>query len=143
MMKEPGKERNAMEKQMSSKRTRWLAFTAFVVLAVFVVTWVRPRHVKVPSELVGTWTTDAPQYRDRSMEIDLASISFLTGGGTESTGFIDDISSVADNGKTFYTISYGQDETENQVSFYYEDGAKETLRFKNQESVVWSKHSTD
>jgi hypothetical protein len=142
-MKEIGEERNAMEKPSGSRRTRWLAFTALVVFGIFVATWIRPRHIKVPRELVGTWTTDAPQYSDRSMEIDLACISFLTGGGTQSTGFIDDIRSVAGNGKTFYTISYDQDGSENQISFYYEDGPKETLRFKNQDDVVWSKQGAD
>lgn len=126
------------EKKME-RRTRWLALVALATLLILVLTYVKFRRVAVPSELVGTWRTTSSAYAEHPFEIGLASINFGTGVGTVSTGFIDDIKSTADNGKTLYTIFYSVDGTHDQVSFYYDGSDGQTIQFKNQGGVVWKK----
>lgn len=126
------------EKKME-RRTRWLAIVALATLLILVFTYVKFRRVTVPPELVGTWRTTSSAYAEHPFEIGLASINFGTGVGTVSTGFIDDIQSTADNGRTLYTIFFSVDGTHDQVSFYYDGSDGQTIRFKNQGGIVWKK----
>ena len=126
------------EKKME-RRTRWLGLVALATLLILVFTYVRFRRVTVPPELVGTWRTTSSAYAEHPLEIGLASINFGTGVGTVSTGFIDDIKSTADDGRTLYTIFFSVDGTHDQVSFYYDGSDSQTIRFKNQGGIVWKK----
>lgn len=114
---------------------------AAIALLALTFSYVKLRHVSVPPELIGTWKTTNPLYADRSLEISLESISFVTGGGTEYTGFIDNIESSSDQEKTLYTISYLVAGMRNQVSFYYDTSGGGTIQFKNQQSIAWKKES--
>jgi hypothetical protein len=44
-------------------------------------------------------------------------------------------------GGILVTIKYSLNGEPNSVSFYYEPGNNKTIRFKNQERVVWTKDS--
>ncbi|HTP69436.1 MAG TPA: hypothetical protein VMJ35_11080 [Dongiaceae bacterium] len=37
---------------------------------------------------------------------------------------------------------YTSDEAQTEVSFYYEVGKEQVIRFKNQERIVWAKDKT-
>ena len=106
------------KKQKRSKRYLWVltAVTALVVL----ISWSaqsKPRGI--PDELVGVWKSSDPSYADRSFEIGLVSISFGTGEGTVSTGFIRNIDVVLQGDRLLYNVSYDEDGTRHEVSFYY------------------------
>ncbi|HXQ26262.1 MAG TPA: hypothetical protein VN822_07635 [Candidatus Acidoferrales bacterium] len=122
-------------------RTRRLAIIALVSLLALLFTYLKFRHVTVPHELVGTWRTTNAAYAEHPFEIGLVSINFGTGTGTVSTGFIDDIKSTVDDGKTLYTIFYSVDGTQNQTSFYfgYDVKGEQTIQFRNQAQIVWKK----
>jgi hypothetical protein len=68
-------------------------------------------------------------------------MSFVTGGGAEYTGFISDIQSSIEGGKTLYIISYSVDSVANQVSFYYDSNNGGIIQFRNQQEVIWKKES--
>jgi hypothetical protein len=129
-----------MPKINESNKTRRLIFVAVVaVVALLAMHW-RLQRLNVPAELVGTWRTGNAQYADRSLEISRHSITFATGPGTESTGFIDDIQVLRDHDGDLYTISYSADGEHQQVSFYYSDvNGKKSIHLKNQRDVVWVK----
>jgi hypothetical protein len=93
----------------------------------------------VPVELIGEWHTSNAIYSDRSFEIDPVSISFGTGGGTVTTGFIRKVSAVQQGARTLYTISYQTDESVNEVCLYYETAEGKVIHFRNQESIAWTK----
>ena len=131
-----------MKKDNDSKKNRWLVIAAGVTLVVLLFSYVKLRHVNVPTELVGTWKTTNGSYADRSLEIGAVSISFVTGGGAEYTGFIEDIEAVSEHDKTLYTISYLVDGMRNQVSFYYDASDGGTIQFKNQHNAIWKKESS-
>jgi hypothetical protein len=109
---------------------------AFIILASWI--W-RPPETLVPSDLVGEWHTSNANYWDRSFEIAPVSVSFGTGGGTVTTGFIKKVRAVQQGARTLYTISYTTDETVNKVSFYYETVKGKVIRFRNQEGIAWTK----
>jgi hypothetical protein len=113
-----------------------VAGTLFIVLVLFA--W-QPPNKDVPGQLVGEWHTEDPNYYGRSFEINLVSISFGTGEGKVTTGFINNIKEVREGVRVLYTISYTQDDVPSEVSFYYDVAKGEVIRFKNQEKVVWTK----
>jgi hypothetical protein len=110
--------------------------TLFVILVLFA--W-QPPNKDVPEQLVGEWHTEDPNYDGRSFEINLVSISFGTGEGKVTTGFINNIKEVREGVRVLYTISYTQDGVASEVSFYYDVAKGEVIRFKNQQTVVWTK----
>jgi hypothetical protein len=73
------------------------------------------------------------------LEIDPVSINFGTGNGTVSTGFIKNVKASRDGDKKLYTIIYSTDEVDDSVSFFYESGKPDRIRFKNQQKVIWTK----
>ena len=80
-----------------------------------------------------------PIYRPLHAD-DLASITFATGPGTESTGFIENVDAIQDHDGTLYTISYLADGGHQQVSFFYDEfNGKKRIQFKNQRDMVWEK----
>jgi len=104
--------------------------------------YVKLKHVNIPPELLGTWKTTNTLYADRSLEIGGVSISCVTGGGTEYTGFIEDIEAISEHDKILYTISYLVDGKRDQVSFYYDTSSGGTIQFKNQRNAIWKKESS-
>jgi len=116
--------------------------SAAVVLLIILAFWIawRPSKSLVPDDLIGEWHTSNANYADRSFEIDPVSVSFGTGEGTVTTGFIKKVSAVQEGSRTLYTISYTMDESVNEVSFYYEIAKKDrVIRFRNQEGIRWTK----
>jgi len=128
----------------NSKANKLLWIVVGVTILTALGYYGRPRHNTVPDELIGVWKTDTPQYADRFFEINLVSISFGTGGGTGSIGFIREITAIPGaNGETLYKFTYMEDEKELECSFYYEPGKKQKIRFKSQPKIVWTKESAD
>lgn len=128
-----------MQKKTFSLGKMMLAAVGAIAL-IIVASWIwRPADTLVPDDLVGEWHTSNANYSDRSFEIAPVSISFGTGQGTVTTGFIKKVSAVPQGARTLYTISYTTDETVNQVSFYYETVKGKVIRFTNRESVAWTK----
>jgi hypothetical protein len=121
-----------------TKTTIWAAAGATLLILLAAWVWRAPRQ-RVPKELVGEWHTTDPKYADRTFELDNVCITFTTGGGTVSTGFIKEMKQVPEGSRILYTISYTLDDAPNEVSFYYDPIKGKTIRFKNQEKIVWSK----
>jgi hypothetical protein len=121
-----------------ARRIIWAAVgvTFFIVLVLLAS---QAPNRDVPGQLVGEWHTEDPNYDGRSFEINLVSISFGTGEGKVTTGFINNIKEVHEGVRVLYTISYTQDGLPSEVSFYYDVAKGEVIRFKNQQTVVWTK----
>jgi hypothetical protein len=127
-----------METTKSMKMTIWAGAAATLLILLVAWAWRAPNK-KIPNELVGEWHTTDPDYADRSFEIDSVCITFTTGGGTVSTGFIKEVKEVPEGSRMLYTISYTVDDDPNEVSFYYDANKGKVIRFKNQEKIVWKK----
>ena len=92
----------------------------------------------LPAELMGVWKTDEANHSDRFLELSLVSVSFGTGGGTVSTGFIRKLAVVPEGSRTLYTVTYRDEQGDQDLSFYYQPAAH-TLQLKNQNRIVWRK----
>jgi hypothetical protein len=130
------------KKKASGKQVRlaWLMATLSVLLVIsgFYLT---QGHDDVPSELIGVWRTESPQYADRFIEIRPVTISFGTGAGTELTGFIRSVQANVEDGRVMYAVKYTANGTDSLVFLLYTYSSREgqTLQLKNQEDIVWRK----
>ncbi len=122
----------------STKSTIWAGAAATLLIFLAAWVWRTPRQ-QVPKELVGEWHTTDPRYADRTFGLDNVCVTFTTGGGSVSTGFIKEVKQVPEGSRILYTISYTLDDAPNVVSFYYDPIRGKVIRFKNQEKIVWTK----
>jgi hypothetical protein len=65
-------------------------------------------------------------------------VSFGTGNGTVSTGFIQKVAIVPEGSRTLYTVTYRGEEGDQELAFYYHP-TDATLQLKNQSRAVWRK----
>ena len=113
----------------------WFVFTFWAM-------WKSLAHKDVPNNLLGVWVTSDAAHRDRFLEISPVTVTFGTGGGTESTGFIQEFKEVADGAELLYNITYKGDDGKAKLTFSYNRSTKQ-LRLKNQQTVIWHKLETD
>lgn len=97
--------------------------------------------VEVPSEILGTWTTNAPGYEDRALEITATSLIFHAGESGRLEYSIDRIRAEHLESTTSYTLLYGGEQEQQTLAFDYRFGAGETIRLRNQRHRTWRKHS--
>ena len=94
----------------------------------------------VPDHLLGVWSTSAPRYADRYIEIRNDMIIFGTGGDAFELHVLTDVNEVREGEAIVYTIThlnhFGQPYT---LSFYYEPTSDGIMRFKNQREIAWTK----
>ena len=128
-----------MQKKMLSLGKMMLAAVGTISLITLASGIWRSANTPVPDELIGEWHTSNAIYSDRSFEINPVSISFGTGGGTFTTGFIRKVSAVQQGARTLYTISYQTAESVNEVYLYYETAEGKVIHFRHQESIAWTK----
>jgi hypothetical protein len=130
-----------MAKTKKNFSTRVLGALAIGLAVLLAVEYWRPANRNVPEQLIGEWQSSDERYSDRQLEITHSSISFTTGEGTVSTGFIKDVKAVPEGARTLYTVVYELEGTRNEVSFYYETGKKAegVIRFKNQQGTGWTR----
>ncbi|HWZ98377.1 MAG TPA: hypothetical protein VN025_11505 [Candidatus Dormibacteraeota bacterium] len=119
-------------------------FAALGVLFVFTfwATWKSSVHNDVPKNLLGIWVTSESAHRDRFLEISPVTVTFGTGGATESTGLIQECEEVPDGVRVLYNITYKVDDGEAKLTFSYDRSTKE-LRLKNQQAIIWHKLESD
>lgn len=128
-----------MEEQAKRLTKGILLATAGIILTIAFASWIwRAPNKQIPPELIGEWHTIDPSYSDRWFEINSVCITFVTGTGSASTGFIEEVKAVPEGNRTLYTISYSIDGTGNEVSFYYEAKKDEVIQFKHQKTI-WIK----
>ena len=116
----------------------------FVVLTYLMVLFACQcgKKTTVPGDLIGVWKTTAPTYADRFFEIKTDEVIFGTGEGSFDTYPISKIKSEKDPREqgTLCTLYYKNIEgQEYKFSFYYDPANPGTIRFKNQQEIIWAK----
>jgi len=123
---------------MKNKMKLTWIFVAAVVLTAVLVLRSRDNEL-LPDDLVGRWTTSAPKYTDRFLELNKVSVVFGTGEDNIDVNFISSVDKRVEGGSTLYTIKYRDPKgMDGQVSFYW-DPTEEVIRLKNQKRIVWEK----
>jgi len=125
------------EKMKSKMKLKWIFIAAVILTAVLVL---RPKDDKfLPDDLVGRWTTSAPEYTDRFLELSEVSVIFGTGKDNIDVNFISSVDKRVEGGSIIYTIQYHDlNDMDGQVSFYW-DPTEEVIRLKNQKRIIWEK----
>ncbi|MDH3733714.1 MAG: hypothetical protein OEU54_09280 [Gemmatimonadota bacterium] len=94
----------------------------------------------MPTELLGTWRTDAPHYADRGFTITPSTLTLHT-GPKNSTLHPIIRTERDDDGDPIYTIVYGDQDQELHFSIIEgpDDGAGRWVHFPNQPTIRWRK----
>lgn len=132
----------AKKKPAKKKNGKWFVLMTLGAIAIVTLMFMygEPAPRYIPQQLIGTWRTTDSVYGDRFIEFSPATISFGTGAATISkTGFMKEVKTDSEDGKTLYTFLYEQDGAEVQLSFYYDGPDGEGIRLKNKKSVLWTK----
>ena len=94
----------------------------------------------IPKQLVGLWTTDAPRYRGRFLELHEAYIIVGTGDGAADMQRVSHVESKAADYGTIYTIySKDAEDMENQLSIIFKNDDGGQLYLANQNEMIWKK----
>ncbi len=116
-------------------------FLAFAILTTF-IGCPSAKDTSVPTDLIGFWTTAAPQYEDRFLQFTKDSIIFGTGDASYNIHAITKIEKASEATPSLYTISYMNPEgQEYRFSFYHDPAHDGVITFKNQEDITWKKES--
>ena len=111
-----------------------------------------PRNNTIPPYLIGAWKSGTPGYEDRFMMFTQHSVVFGTGGYAGDVYVVDEVqtSPVSEgaaghaNSRELFAITYMKaDKLKLELSFYYEPEPVETITFKNQEHLKWTKKGRD
>lgn len=100
----------------------------------------------IPDELLGVWETAEPRYADTYFEFGLNTLSFKDKEGNIANYMITSIKRKKTEGNNWleYNIKYKNKETKKmEFSFFYDPIDKGSLRFKNQELIVWHRKEKD
>jgi hypothetical protein len=114
-----------------------------IVIFLIVLLACQPgKKTPVPEDLIGVWETKAPAYADRFFEIRTSEVIFGTGEEKFDTYPITKMKIEKDHGEQgpLYIICYKNSEGQVYKFFFYYDPANQgTIRFKNQQEMVWTK----
>ena len=120
-------------------KLKWIVIPA-VIVAVTITMFLSKKNRDIPLNLVGKWTTSAPGYQDRFLEITKETLTYGLGGDKEDVYFISSIKESPEGNNMLYTISYkNKDGLEYTRSFYYHPENGGAIQFKHQEHTEWRK----
>jgi hypothetical protein len=86
----------------------------------------------VPDELVGTWITDEPVYRDRSMKLEKEYIIIGFGeDGTPTAQRVTKVETIKNEAGMICTIYSGDQEGQHQLTVYFDRSDGGSIYFRN------------
>ena len=136
-MNEPARANGVKTTRRTSYFLPLMVLTGIAVLGALTAS-LSPKQNEIPVDLRGVWKTDEANHSDRFLELSLVSVSFGTGNATVSTGFIRKVAIIPQGPRTLYTITYREEEGDQELSFFYQPDSA-TLQLKNQTRIVWRK----
>jgi hypothetical protein len=124
-------------------KLKWIILPA-VIAAVTITMLPFKKNRDIPEKLFGKWTTSAPGYQDRFLEITKETLTYGLGGDKEDVNFISNIEESLEENNILYTITYkNTDGLEFTRSFYYDPENGGTIQFKHQDHIAWRKMKND
>ena len=120
-------------------------------LKIFIVTFIvtliffscqYEQKTTAPDELIGVWKTMEPEYAGSFFEFTEKKIIIGTVEGEKTSSVIKTIGrkAIGSEENILYTIHYGNNEEENiTLSILYNPANNGTIRFQNQDRIVWIK----
>ena len=100
------------------------------------------RTKTVPDELIGTWKTSAAKYADTFIELTRTTITFGAGEAGSHIRSVVAVEKVREDGNTLYTVLYKDPEgQEYKLAFYYDPASDGVMRWRNQQSIAWTRQT--
>jgi hypothetical protein len=117
---------------------KWLVIPVLIfVVAIYL--FHSKKNKDIPSNLIGKWTTSAPGYQGRFIELTKETIVYGIGGGKEDVYTISSLEEQAEGKNIIYTINFKNSEVKFTRSFYYHPEKGGIIQFKHQEQITWRK----
>lgn len=124
-------------------KLKWIVIPA-VIIAVAITMFYPKKNRDIPVNLTGKWTTSAPGYQDRFIELTKETLVYGLGGDKKDVYFISSIKKGLEGNNILYTINYkNKDGVKFKRSFYYAPENGEAIQFKHQEHIEWTKEKDD
>jgi hypothetical protein len=122
----------------------WIAIPVVILVVLLIFVFFPKKNKDIPENLIGKWTTSAPGYEDRFIEITKETFVYGLGGDKKDVYFISNLETNPERNKLLYTISFkNKDGLEFTRSFYYDPGNGGTIQFKHQKHIAWRKMKDD
>jgi hypothetical protein len=124
-------------------KLKWIVIPA-VIIAVAIYVFHSKKNRDIPVNLTGKWTTSAPGYQDRFIELTKETLVYGLGEDKIDVYLISSIKKGLEGKNILYTINYkNTDGLKFTRSFYYDPVNGEAIRFKHQEHIEWTKEKDD
>jgi hypothetical protein len=118
----------------------WIAIPVVIMVVLLIFVFFPKKNKDIPENIIGKWTTSAPRYEDRFIEITKDTVVYGLGGDKKDVYFISNLETNPEGNKLLYTISFKN--TEGLAftrSFYYHPENGGAIQFKHQEHITWRK----
>ena len=119
-------------------KLKWIVIPA-LILAAAVFVFHPNRNKDIPVKLLGKWTTSAPGYQDRFIELTKETLIYGIGGDREDVYTITGLEKNLEGNRIIYTIKYKNSEVKFTRTFYYHPEKGGTIQFMHQEHITWRK----
>jgi hypothetical protein len=130
--------------QRSNKHTMVLLAIASVMLAGLIYAMVaRDPPVACPNELLGAWVTSARGYEEGMLVFTKSGVAFSVGVEHLDAQAVRRLQAIADGPRTLYTVVYGDSRSDEQTLSFYYDTKDQTITFKNQSHLVWTRKAVE
>jgi len=125
-------------------KLKWIAIPVVIMVVFLIFVFFPKKNKDIPENLIGKWTTSAPGYEDRFLEITKETLTYGLGGDKEDIYFISNLETNPEKNKLPYTINFkNKDGLEFTRSFYYDPENGGAIQFKHQEHIKWRKMKDD
>jgi hypothetical protein len=125
-------------------QTAILIVVAIGVIAGLLITMVtRDTPISCPDELIGAWKTAARGYEDGMLVITKTAVVFSAGGEHVDGQAVRRLETFPEGPRTLYTIVYGNSRSEEQILSFYYHTREQTITFKNQSHLVWTRKTVE
>ena len=130
--------------QPASKSTTVLLVVAGLMLVGLIYSVVvRDPAVSCPNELLGAWITSAKGYEEGMLVLTKTGVSFSVGAEHLDAQAVRRIEASAEGPRILYTIVYGDSRKDEQTLSFYYDTKNQTITFKNQSHLVWTRKTVE
>lgn len=131
--------------QESSNRstTVLLVIGGLLLIGLVYSAVVRDPPVSCPNELGGAWITAANGYENSMLVFTKTGVSFSVGFEHLDAQAMRRINVSAEGPRTLYTIVYGDSRSDEQTLSFYYHTKDQTITFKNQAHLVWTRKAVE
>ncbi len=119
---------------------KWIVIPVLIFVAAMYLFHFK-KNKDIPAKLIGRWTTSAPGYQNRFIELTKKTIVYGIGGGKEDIYMISSLEEQLEGKNIIYSINFNNSEVKFTRSFYYHPEKGGTIHFKHQGQITWRKEA--